>query len=76
MVRAAERTRMEDLVLAKTPHEATLLQGRVREVRAILSLMSDAERNVAALQDRLRHRLKERNDRFAGDKVKTVGATS
>lgn len=77
MMKAQLQARTDELVLSKSQHEASLLQGRVRELRAILALMQTAERNVQILRERLQVKLKERKERFlANDKVKPVGATS
>jgi hypothetical protein len=75
-VRALLDSRTEELILAKNPHDATLLQGRVRELRAVLSLMQRTESSVSVLRDRLQVRVKERDERFVGQKVKPLGATS
>jgi hypothetical protein len=75
-VRALLESRTAELVAAKTAHEATLLQGRVRELRAVLALMQQTEHSMQVLRDRLAVRIKERDARFAGQKVKPLGATS
>lgn len=75
-VRANLAVRTDELILCKTPHETALLQGRVRELRAVLGLMQQAEGSVAVLQARLQERKTMRSERFVGDKMKPQGVTS
>lgn len=72
-VRAQLRIRTEELVLAKEDRETTLLQGRVRELRSVLALMDQAEAGLRTLEQRLRDRLQERENRIENDKVKPQG---
>lgn len=77
MMRQQLHNRTEELIGAATEREAFLLQGRVRELRSVLSLMGTAEQNVQVLRERLQAKVKERQERFlANNKVKPVGATS
>lgn len=75
-VRALLDSRMEEMILAKGDREAAVLQGRVRELRTILSLMQRTESNLSILRERLQVRVKTREERVLGQKVKPLGATS
>ena len=68
--------RREELVLASDERAACILQGRCRELTAVLGLMKQAEDSVKTLNERLQGRLAERKDRFSGGKVKPVGAVT